>query len=183
MSCFWKPSSIFSFISIHKSRWSPTTLPKDNNPLACHKRTWTVNSIDGAIFWLLIFDWSILLPVYIAYCIGESLCFHPCVYLWCFNIPVPHKDNFSPRCIHFDISKFRSIQNWVLRSFWILIIVMASNCCLYAPIAIAITIGKYVVIIMVLAFFSPHRSIHEQQPRFLNSLPVAVALHDTSFLF
>ena len=142
MSFYQITSRIFSFISIHKSRWSPTTLPKDNNPLACHKRTWTVNSIDGAIFWLLIFDWSILLPVYIAYCIGESLCFHPCVYLWCFNIPVPHKDNFSPRCIHFDISKFRSIQNWVLRSFWILIIVMASNFWLHTHTVLALFKGS-----------------------------------------
>ena len=27
-----KPSSIFSFIPIHRSQWSPTSLPKDRKP-------------------------------------------------------------------------------------------------------------------------------------------------------
>ena len=32
MSYFHKPSSAFSFISIHRARWSPTSIPKDKNP-------------------------------------------------------------------------------------------------------------------------------------------------------
>ena len=32
MSCCQEPSSLFSFISIHRDWWSPTSLPKDKIP-------------------------------------------------------------------------------------------------------------------------------------------------------
>ena len=86
----------------------------------------------------------------------------------------------SPWCIHFEISVLRSIQNWVLGSFWIPVIAEASNCWLYAPPAIVITIGKCAVMILVLILFFYCSSIHYQRPRFLNSWPFKINMHDTS---
>ena len=74
----------------------------------------------------------------------------------------------------------RSIQNWVLGSFLIYMIVKAYKCWLYATPAIALTVGQYVMMILVFKFFFPCISIYDQRPRFLNSLPVSIALHDTS---
>ena len=51
---------------------------------------------------------------------------------------------------------------------------------LCAPPALAITVGKYLVMIIVLALLSPCGIIHDQQPRFLNSLLVTVTLNDIS---
>ena len=40
--------------------------------------------------------------------------------------------------------------------------------------------GQYAVMILVLVLFPPRSNIHDQHPRFLNSWPVLIALHDTS---
>ena len=86
----------------------------------------------------------------------------------------------SPWCIHFEISVLRSIHNLILVSFWIFISVRASNCWVYALPALALTVGHYTVIIMVLTLSFPLSSIHEQRPRFLKSWPIAIDLRDTS---
>ena len=122
----------------------------------------------------------IWLPVHIAYCIGESLCFHPCVYLQRFTIPVPHKDNFSPWCIHFEIPLLRYIQNWVIGSFLIYIIAGASSCWLYDLPGLVLAVGQYMVMTLFLVLFLPCSRIHDQHPRFLNSWPVMISMHDTS---
>ena len=41
---------------------------------------------------------------------------------------------------------------------------------------LALTEGQYAVMIMVLTLLSTHNSIHDQQPRFLGSLPVVIIL-------
>ena len=66
-------------------------------------------------------------------------------------------------CIHLEISVLRSIQNWVLGPFWIFMTTRASNC-----------------LILVITLFFPCSIIHDKWPRFLNYLPVAITLHDTS---
>ena len=84
----------------------------------------------------------------------------------------------SPWCIHSDISLLGSIQNWVLWSFWIFSIDRAYSCWLYSPYALALSVGKYAVIILVTILFFPLNNIHDQRPRFLNSWPVTIDLHD-----
>ena len=82
-------------------------------------------------------------------------------------------------CVHFYISVLVSIQNWILGPFWIFIIVRDSNCWAYDPTALALTVGQFVVMILVITLFFTISSIYEQWPRFLNSWPIAIALHDT----
>ena len=86
----------------------------------------------------------------------------------------------SPWCIYVEISVLRSIQNRVLGSFWIFIIARAFNFWLCDPPVLSLTVGQYVVMIMVLTLLFTCSSIHYQQPRFLNFWPVAITLHDTS---
>ena len=56
-------------------------------------------------------------------------------------------------------------------------IARAYSCWLYDLTALVFTMGQYAVMIMVLILFLPCSNIHEQQPRFLNYRPIAVALH------
>ena len=79
-------------------------------------------------------------------------------------------------CIHFKISVLRSILNSVLGSFWTLIIVRVNNFWMYAPPALVITLGQYAVMIMVSTLLFFQRCIHDEQPRFLNSLTITIAL-------
>ena len=107
----------------------------------------------------------------------------PCVSIHMFTsddslFQSPIRIIFSPWCIHFKISVLRSIQNWVIGSFRIFMISRAFNCWLYAPPALALTVGHYAVMILVLTLFFLFSSIHDQRPRFLNSWPVAINLHD-----
>ena len=89
----------------------------------------------------------------------------------------------SPWCIHFDIYMLRSIKNWFFGSFWIFMILRASNYWLYAPPALLLTVCKYAVMIPVVTFLFPQNSIHDQQRRFKNSWPIEIARHDTSSTF
>ena len=66
---------------------------------------------------------------------------------------------------------------WTILDF---MIASASNCWMYDPPALALSVGQYVVTIMVLTLFFPCSSIYEQQPRLLNSWPAAITLHDNS---
>ena len=79
--------------------------------------------------------------------------------------------------IHFEISVWRSIQNLVIGSFLIFMIDKACNFCLYAPHALTLTVDQYAVGILVLSLLFLCSSIHGQQPRFMNSWPVAITLH------
>ena len=88
---------------------------------------------------------------------------------------------FSPWCVYFDISFLRSIQKLFLGLFWIFVVARASSCCLYDPPALAPDVGQYYVMVLVLVLLLPHINIHDQQPRFLNSWPVLIALHDTLY--
>ena len=87
----------------------------------------------------------------------------------------------SPWCIHLDISVLRSIQNWLLESFWIFLILMDYSCWLCVPTELSLTVGQYAVMILVITLFFPCISIHGQQTRFLNSWPVVITLHDNSY--
>ena len=117
-------------------------------------------------------------------CRSHILLASPCVYIHVFISKASLLQSLtrkmcSPWFIHFKISVLRSIQNWVLGSFWIFMIVRASNCWLYAPPALALTVGQYVVIILDITLFYPHTSIHDQWPRLRNSCPIATTLNDT----
>ena len=109
----------------------------------------------------------------------------PCVSIHVFTsyaslFQTPIRIIFLPWCIHLYISVLRSIQNWVFGSFWIIMIARASNCWMYDPPVLALTVGKYAVMILVLTLFFPRSSIHDQRTRFLNFWPVAITLHDNS---
>ena len=86
-----------------------------------------------------------------------------------------------PWCINLEIYVLISFHNWFLGSFWIFLIVRVSNGWMYAPPALALTVGQYAVIFLVLTLFFPHISIHDQWPRFLNSWHIVITLRDNSY--
>ena len=86
----------------------------------------------------------------------------------------------SPWCIHFQISVLIFIQNRVLGLFWIFMIAKAWNFWLCDPPALPLTVGQYVVMIPILKLIFACSIIHDRQPRFLNSWPVVIPMHDTS---
>ena len=50
---------------------------------------------------------------------------------------------------------------------------------MYAPPVLALTLRHYAVMILVITLFYRKNSIHEQRPRFRNSFPIDIDLHDT----
>ena len=75
----------------------------------------------------------------------------------------------------------RSIQNWVLGSFWIFMIVRAHIFWLYAPPELALTIGQCAWMIVVLILFFPRNITHDQWPRFWNYFPIVISQHNTPY--
>ena len=63
----------------------------------------------------------------------------------------------------------RSTQDWDLGSFLIFMISRDSDCWIYDLAELALTVGKYVLMIMVIILFPPSSSIHDQRLRVLNS--------------
>ena len=118
-------------------------------------------------------------------CILHIVLVIPCVsiHMFTYNASIfqsPIRMIYFPWCFQFENSLLISIQNWVIGSFWISMIVRASSCCLYATPALALAVGQYVVMVIVLIFLFPQINIHDQWPRFLNSWHVPIVLHDTS---
>ena len=180
MSCFRKPCNPFSLISIHRDRCSTTSHPKENNPpwFATSEADQYMPLIGQSYHcWYVIgeFEYPCRLHIVLV---------SPCVFIHVFTsnaslFHTPIRIIYSPWCIHFEISLLIFIKNWVLGSFWILMITRDSSSWIYDPLAISITVDKYVVMIMVLIFFFPCSNIHDQQCRLLNYQPIVIALHDT----
>ena len=81
---------------------------------------------------------------------------------------------------HLEISVLRSIQNCIIGSFWIFVIVRYSNFWLYYSPVLALTVGQCVVMILVMKLFFPRSGIHDQWQRVGKYWPISLALHDTS---
>ena len=112
--------------------WQPSSV-------SC-QRSCTITKIDGTVFQSLIHNWYTGLTVDIIDCIGESLCFHPCVHFQHFTITVSYENEvFSlnyPFC-NLGVEVY-----------------------LESPPALALTVGKYSVTILVRTLYFTFRSNH-----------------------
>ena len=131
------------------------------------------------------FDFLYLIISYDYLCISHIVLVSPFVFFHVYTsdaslLHSPIIIMCSPWCIHFKVSVLRSIHNWVLGSFWIFIIVRNSNCWMYDPLELVLTVGNCALMILVNTLFFPRNSIHDQQFRFLNSWHIVIALCDTS---